>query len=67
MATVLVPYCFSLIYYYIIRSEISQTSIVIIYLDENGMLASSLMVDMNEKTRDPWLEAVEKAQVMLIE
>ena len=51
-------------FYYFIRSEISPTSIVIIYLDENGMLASSLMIDMNEKSRDPWLEAVEKAQVM---
>ena len=46
-----------------IKSEISPTSIVVIYLDEHGMLASSLMIDMNEKFREGWMEAVEKAQV----
>ena len=46
-----------------IKSEISSTSIVVLYLDEHGMLANAMMLEMGEKDRDKWMEDVSKAQV----
>lgn len=48
-----------------IKSEISPTSIVVIYLDEHGMLANSMMLEIPEKSRDVWIEEVSKAQVCM--
>ena len=45
------------------KSEVSSTSLVVIYLDEYGMLANSMMIEMTEESRDTWMEAVSKAQV----
>lgn len=45
-----------------IRSEISPTSIVVLYLDEHGMLANALMLEMAERDRDKWMDEVTKAQ-----
>ncbi|XP_066934497.1 pleckstrin homology domain-containing family G member 5-like isoform X2 [Clytia hemisphaerica] len=44
------------------KSEVSATSLVVIYLDEYGMLANSMMIEMTEESRDVWIEAVSKAQ-----
>ena len=48
-----------------IRSEISPTSIVVLYLDEHGMLANAMMLEMSEKDRGKWMEEVSKAQVKI--
>jgi hypothetical protein len=48
-----------------IKSEISPTSVVVIYLDEHGMLSNAMMLEMPEKSRDLWMEAVSKAQVII--
>lgn len=49
-----------------IKSEISNTSIVFLYLDEHGLLASSLMLEMPEKKKDGWLQSLEKAKVGIV-